>query len=378
MSEPLEAEVNEEIRSQQLKSIWNKFGLYIIGIAILIIFSVGGYEINNYWDSKTSQKESDLFDSAILMIEEGDQDQGYNKLIELSNGKTGYKGLALFRLSSESYNASNYVQAIDFLKRASEDSSLTIKLREFARLKAGLILVDHGSLDDVKNLLNPLTKKNGPFSFHAKEIIALSLLGNDMVSEAKLIFEDIAKTALENNSRLIIMGTHGAKGMQKVFGSFALKVITSCTVPFMIVQENVKPGNISKIVTPINLSKESLQIIGAVSNLAMAFNAEIHVLGTKFTDGIQKSKMKNRIQVVRNEFTMKKVRSTFKLMDSSKSFTNHVLDYSNEIDADMIAIAHYSEKIIAQLDNFTQNIITNKKQTPVLIIKGIEASVGSF
>ena len=80
MSEPLEAEVNEEIRSQQLKSIWNKFGLYIIGIAILIIFSVGGYEINNYWDSKTSQKESDLFDSAILMIEEGDQDQGYNKL----------------------------------------------------------------------------------------------------------------------------------------------------------------------------------------------------------------------------------------------------------------------------------------------------------
>jgi hypothetical protein len=44
----------------------------------------------------------------------------------------------------------------------------------------------------------------------------------------------------------------------------------------------------------------------------------------------------------------------------------------------MIAIAHYSEKIIAQLDNFTQNIITNKKQTPVLIIKGIESSVGSF
>jgi len=192
------------------------------------------------------------------------------------------------------------------------------------------------------------------------------------------IFEDIAKTAQENNSRLIIMGTHGAKGMQKVFGSFALKVITSCTVPFMIVQENVKPGNITKIVAPINLSKESLQIIGAVANLAMAFNAEIHVLGTKFSDQIQASKMKNRIQVVRNEFTMKKVRSTFKLVDSSKSFTNHVLDYSEEIDADMIAIAHYSEKIIAQLDNFTQNIITNKRQTPVLIIKGIEASIGSF
>ena len=120
------------------------------------------------------------------------EEAGYNKLIELSEGKTGYKGLALFRLSSESYNKDNFIQAIEFLKRASEDSSLTKKLREFAKLKAGLILVDHGTVDDVKNLLNDITVKNGPFAFHAKEIIALSLLNNNMDLEAKLIFEDIA------------------------------------------------------------------------------------------------------------------------------------------------------------------------------------------
>lgn len=192
MSEPLEAEVNEEIRNQQLKSIWNRFGLYIIAIALFIIFAVGSYEVNNYWNSKVSENESNLFDSAILMIEEGNEEGGYNKLIELSEGKTGYKGLALFRLSSESYNKDNFIQAIEFLKRASEDSSLTKKLREFAKLKAGLILVDHGSVDDVKNLLNDITVKNGPFAFHAKEIIALSLLNNNMDLEAKLIFEDIA------------------------------------------------------------------------------------------------------------------------------------------------------------------------------------------
>ena len=192
MSEPLEAEVNEEIRNQQLKSIWNRFGLYIIAVALFIIFAVGGYEVNNYWNSKVSENESNLFDSAILMIEEGNEEGGYNKLIELSEGKTGYKGLALFRLSSESYNKDNFIQAIEFLKRASEDSSLTKKLREFAKLKAGLILVDHGTVDDVKNLLNDITVKNGPFAFHANEIIALSLLNNNMDLEAKLIFEDIA------------------------------------------------------------------------------------------------------------------------------------------------------------------------------------------
>ena len=195
MSEPLEAEVNEEIRRQQLKSIWNKFGLYIIAIAIFIILSVGSYEVINYWGGKVSQKESNIFDSAILMIEQGNQEEGYDKLIELSKGKTGYRGLSLFRLSSENYESGNYIEAIEFLRKASEDSSLTNKLKEFSKLKAGLILVDHGGFEDVQGLLNDISKKSGPFSFHAKEIIALSMIKNDMNSEARLIFEDIASNA---------------------------------------------------------------------------------------------------------------------------------------------------------------------------------------
>ena len=67
MSEPLEAEVNEEIRRQQLKSIWNKFGLYIIAIAsIYNSYLLGVMKSSNYWDGKVSQKESNIFDSAIL------------------------------------------------------------------------------------------------------------------------------------------------------------------------------------------------------------------------------------------------------------------------------------------------------------------------
>ena len=129
------------------------------------------------------------------MIEQGNQEEGYNKLIELSNGKTGYRGLSLFRLSSENYESGNYIEAIEFLRKASEDSSLTNKLKEFSKLKAGLILVDHGGFEDVQGLLNDISKKSGPFSFHAKEIIAMSMIKNDMNSEARLIFEDIASNA---------------------------------------------------------------------------------------------------------------------------------------------------------------------------------------
>ena len=64
------------------------------------------------------------------------------------------------------------------------------------------------------------------------------------------IFEDIASTAAKVESNLVIMGTHGAKGMQKVLGSFAMKVVTSTNLPFLIIQSGVSMNRVERIVFP--------------------------------------------------------------------------------------------------------------------------------
>ena len=195
MSEPLEDEVNEELRRQQLKSIWDRFGVYIIGFAVLIILSVGGNEIINHLNNRVSQRESNAFDNALNLIEKGNDSAGLDQLIELTEGKTGYKGLALFRLSSESLTNGNYQEAVDYLKKASLDKTLTNNLRVFAKIKAGLILVDNGSFSEVDVLLKEVIESGGPFSFHAKEILALALIKNGRDLEAQEIFLEIANDA---------------------------------------------------------------------------------------------------------------------------------------------------------------------------------------
>ena len=195
MSEPLEDEVNEELRRQQLKSIWDRFGVYIIGFAVLIILSVGGNEIINHLNNRVSQRESNAFDNALNLIEKGNDSAGLDQLIKLTEGKTGYKGLALFRLSSESLTNGNYQEAVDYLKKASLDKTLTNNLRVFAKIKAGLILVDNGSFSEVDVLLKEVVENGGPFSFHAKEILALALIKNGRDLEAQEIFQEIANDA---------------------------------------------------------------------------------------------------------------------------------------------------------------------------------------
>lgn len=195
MSEPLEDEVNEELRRQQLKSIWDRFGVYIIGFAVLIILSVGGNEIINHLNNRVSQRESNAFDNALNLIEKGNDSAGLDQLIKLTEGKTGYKGLALFRLSSESLTNGNYREAVDYLKKASIDKTLTNNFRVFAKIKAGLILVDNGSFSEVDVLLKEVIESGGPFSFHAKEILALALIKNGRDLEAQEIFQEIANDA---------------------------------------------------------------------------------------------------------------------------------------------------------------------------------------
>ena len=195
MSEPLEDEVNEELRRQQLKSIWDRFGVYIIGFAVLIILSVGGNEIINHLNNRVSQRESNAFDNALNLIEKGNDSAGLDQLIKLTEGKTGYKGLAFFRLSTESLTNGNYQEAVDYLKKASLDKTLTNNLRVFAKIKAGLILVDNGSFSEVDVLLKEVIESGGPFSFHAKEILALALIKNGRDLEAQEIFQEIANDA---------------------------------------------------------------------------------------------------------------------------------------------------------------------------------------
>ncbi len=67
------------------------------------------------------------------------------------------------------------------------------------------------------------------------------------------IFSTISKYASDNNAALVVMGTHGMKGSQRLFGSWALKVIVGSSAPFIVVQDKPKTHEkYSNIVFPID------------------------------------------------------------------------------------------------------------------------------
>ena len=71
------------------------------------------------------------------------------------------------------------------------------------------------------------------------------------------LFHVISDYASENNVSMVIMGTHGIKGMQKFTGSYALKVIVGSKIPFIVVQEPpTKKDTFKDIVFPLDFKRQ--------------------------------------------------------------------------------------------------------------------------
>jgi len=192
------------------------------------------------------------------------------------------------------------------------------------------------------------------------------------------IFTDIGTVAKDKHCSLVIMGTHGAKGMQKVFGSFAIKVITSTDVPFVIVQDRTPTERIEKIVFPINLTRESLQVMNAAANLALDFNATIHLIAPKETDNALVRKIHIHLEVVKSQLEKRNVKFEIIYLEKDKNFQGKILDYGKKIGTDLYAIAYFSDSLLPQFDTFAQNMITNEQQMPCLIINSKETGSTYF
>lgn len=198
------------------------------------------------------------------------------------------------------------------------------------------------------------------------EITTKVVLGN--------IFEDIGKLAKKEGAQLIIMGTHGITGMQKIFGSNIIKVVTSSEIPFLVVQKTTEIKEVKRIIVPIDMTKESLQITNLAGDLSNIFGAEIHVVAEKETDEMLARKLANRISLVKDQYEERNIKATVNLIDSSGSYQKKVIDYTKKNQGDFIALAYHSESLLPMFDTFAQNLVVNELNLPCLIINSKSAS----
>src|SRR4030042_2126406 len=192
------------------------------------------------------------------------------------------------------------------------------------------------------------------------------------------IFSTITEIAEEIKARLVVMGTHGIKGMQKLLGSWALKVIAGSKSPFIVVQDHPKSEVLREIVLPINYRRENKESINWANFFARAFNARFHIFYAKHTDANFVKGVESNLLFINKYFAQKNIRYEMKSASGGKEFQDEVIQYAKEINADAIMVITTRDIGFADyvLGAQEQYIIANGEQIPVICVNPRPAKLG--
>jgi nucleotide-binding universal stress UspA family protein len=184
------------------------------------------------------------------------------------------------------------------------------------------------------------------------------------------IFHAIAEFANEREANLVIMGTHGMKGMQKITGSWALKVMVKSKTPFIVVQEPpADQERYHNIVFPVDFRSENKEKMKMAIFMGKYFDSKIHMLVAGTTDSALAKKTKVNLNFAVKYLIQNNIEYEIHNIPK-KDFAQQTLDFAVETKADLILIVTTKNITIADyaFGASEQYIIANSAKIPVICV----------
>jgi nucleotide-binding universal stress UspA family protein len=196
------------------------------------------------------------------------------------------------------------------------------------------------------------------------------------------IFSAIAEFANDKQASLVVMGTHGMKGMQKLTGSWALKVIVKSKVPFIVVQDPpADQERYHNIVFPVDFRGENKEKMQMAIFMGKYFDSKIHIFVSVTTDKNLLRKTNININFAIRYLIQNNIEYEIHEVPRG-NFAQQTIDFAMKINADLILIMTTKNITVADyvVGASEQYIIANSSKIPVICVnpRATFAKMGQF
>jgi hypothetical protein len=167
-------EVDEEVRREQLKKLWDQYSIYIIAAAFLIVAAVAGWRGYQYLEAQKAAEAGAAFDAAIDLSDQNkhaEAEAAFNKLV--ATAPSGYRMLARLRAAAE-VAAGDPKAGAKLYDDIAADRSVGAEQQDLARIRAAGLLLDTETYPNMMQRLEAATKPDATFHHTARELLALS------------------------------------------------------------------------------------------------------------------------------------------------------------------------------------------------------------
>ena len=167
-------EVDEEVRRERLKKLWDRYGYLLIALCVLIVAGIGGWRGYEYWQAKKAGESGVAYEQAMQLAQAGKHKEADAAFARIAAGGTaGYRVLARLREAAELAQTDQKAAVAAYDALASDQTAGQV-IEDLAAVRAGFLLADSAPYSELQKRLEPLTASGRTFRHTARELLALS------------------------------------------------------------------------------------------------------------------------------------------------------------------------------------------------------------
>ena len=203
-------EVDEELREEKYKRIWNKYKYFVIGGVILFILAIA---FNTFWKDYTLKEINNRSEKFFQAIEtaQDDKSRAINLLEDFANKEADAKYNVLIarfteaaiRRSEKDFNGALLIY------ESLVENKISSFYSDYAKLSSVEMLIALNNNKEARLLLEDLSSKNSDLKYIAMEYLGYLEMNDGNISKARTIFKNLADEAgtsvnMKNRSREVL------------------------------------------------------------------------------------------------------------------------------------------------------------------------------
>lgn len=168
--ESLFREVDEEVRQEQYKKLWSRYGNLVIAVCVAVVAVVAGIKGYQYWQQRQSEAAGEAFFTAVRSAGKGETDQAIGQLEGI--GHAGYGVLARLREAAVLAEQGKSAEAVAIYDAVAANGSNDAALRDLARIRAALVVADTATPADIEARVKGFDSPGNVWRHAAREVMA--------------------------------------------------------------------------------------------------------------------------------------------------------------------------------------------------------------
>ncbi|MBI1775375.1 MAG: tetratricopeptide repeat protein [Proteobacteria bacterium] len=185
-------EVEEDLRKEHYQRLWDRYGRYVVALAVVLVLAVAGFNLWRDWRERQREAASAQLAEALANAQTNPE-QAANALGALADKSSpGFAALARLNEAALLINKGDREGALRVYDTLAADSSADPALRDLGVVLGVMHRIDAGDPAQLSQRLALLIGAGNPWRFNALELTAVLAVKSGDKARASELFRKLA------------------------------------------------------------------------------------------------------------------------------------------------------------------------------------------